>query len=456
MITTVNPFTGEVLNQFQTNTHSEVESIIYSTNADFLDWKKSDIEKRLLFLELLKIKITELRESLCHLMAIEMGKPIRDGKAEVKKCISLCDYYHENLADFCKQEKIKTQWDESYTINEPLGVILGIMPWNYPLWQVMRFAIPTLMARNTVVLKHASSVTQTAIEIEKLFQLEGFSQNLFNVLILKGNAIQEVINNPLIKGVSFTGSTKVGKKIGSLAGESLKKAVLELGGSDAYIITETADLKNAAEKCLESRLLNNGQSCISAKRLIIHNKVYESFKKYLQQAVKSYQLGDPLDENTDLGPMASSYLRDELDDIVKTSIVEGAKVVYQGSIPKEGGTFYPITILENISKKMPLYHEEVFGPVLSLYSYENINDAIEEINNSDYGLGAGIFTENIEDFRSIVEHDIDVGTCCLNDYVKSNPKLPFGGIKNSGFGRELAKAGFTEFTNLKTICVNKD
>ena len=381
-----------------------------------------------------------------------MGKPILQSKAEVEKCAWVCDYYADNAEKFLANEIIKTEFSKSYVSFQPLGVVLAIMPWNFPFWQVFRFAAPTLMAGNASVLKHASNVMGCAIAIEKIFNDAGFLENLFRTLVISSKKVEAVIRNKNVQAVTLTGSTPAGSTVASVAGSEIKKTVLELGGSDPYIILEDVDLESAAEICVNARLINSGQSCIAAKRFIVVEEIYKMFEELFVQKMKSKKMGNPLDESNHLGPQARTDLRNELHDQVKRSITKGAKLLLGGEIPNVKGAYYPPTVLSNISPGMPAYDDEIFGPVASLIKVKNEKEAIKVANATSFGLGAAVFTKDNERGEKIAEKELVAGSCFVNDSVKSDPRLPFGGVKKSGYGRELSVLGIREFVNIKTVC----
>jgi succinate-semialdehyde dehydrogenase/glutarate-semialdehyde dehydrogenase len=384
-------------------------------------------------------------------MAVEMGKVLREGIAEIEKCAWVCDYYAVNAENFLENEIFETDFSKSYVSYQPLGTILAVMPWNFPFWQVFRFAAPTLMAGNTAVLKHASNVPGCSVAIEDLFREAGFPENAFRSLLIKSNQVEAVIKHRAVKGVSLTGSTPAGKSVASIAGNALKKCVLELGGSDPYLILEDADLKSAAEICSAGRLLNAGQSCIGAKRFIVIDKVYSEFLEYFTHEMNNAVFGDPCDSETTMGPLARTNLRDELHQQVADSVQKGAEVVIGGAIPERKGAYYPPTILENVKPGMPAYDEELFGPVASVIRVKDEKEAIRVANDTVFGLGAAVFTKDVKRGERIAETQLQAGCCFVNDFVKSDPRLPFGGIKESGFGRELSSHGIKEFMNVKTV-----
>lgn len=393
------------------------------------------------------------KDDLSELMANEMGKPIKEGISEVEKCAWVCEYYAEKSKSFLEPKTIEADFSKSRVVYNPLGVILAVMPWNFPLWQVFRFAAPTLMAGNTAVLKHASNVSGCSIAIEKLFKDAGFPENCFRSLLVGSKKIEAIIENKNIKAVSLTGSTKAGSSVAAIAGKNLKKAVLELGGSDPYLILDNKNLAQTAKLCAQSRLLNGGQSCISAKRFIVLESIHGEFVAALKEEMSAYRQGNPHDVETQLGPMARVDLREELHEIVSKSIKAGAKCLMGGEIPTGEGCFYPPTILDGVTKAMPAFSEELFGPVATIISAKDIQEAVEIANDSEFGLGSAIFTSDTEMALKLAEEEIQAGACFINDFVKSDPRLPFGGIKDSGFGRELSENGIMEFVNIKTVCL---
>jgi succinate-semialdehyde dehydrogenase/glutarate-semialdehyde dehydrogenase len=393
------------------------------------------------------------KEELAKLMAIEMGKVVREGVAEIEKCAWVCEYYAQNAETLLENETIETQYTASYVSYQPLGTILAVMPWNFPFWQVFRFLAPTLMAGNTAVLKHASNVPGCAMVIEELIREAGLSENVFRTLLIGSGQVESVIRHPAVKAVSLTGSTPAGKSVAAIAGSELKKCVLELGGSDPYIILEDADIESAAKVCATSRLLNAGQSCIAAKRFIVAGKVYTRFLEAFTHEMNAAGFGDPCDPEITMGPLARTDLRDELHQQVLDSVKKGAEIVLGGEIPNLKGSFYPPTILENVKPGMPAYDDELFGPVASVIRVKDEAEAVKVANDTPFGLGAAVFTKNSSLGRKIAELQLDAGCCFVNDFVKSDPRLPFGGVKLSGFGRELSTHGIREFVNVKTVVV---
>lgn len=453
MMKSVNPATGEVIQTYETHSEKGVEKIINSVDKCWHQWKKTSFFQRSQMMQNLATLLKSNKEELARLMAKEMGKVLREGIAEIEKCAWVCDYYAANAENFLENEIFVTDFSKSYVSYQPLGTILAVMPWNFPFWQVFRFAAPTLMAGNTAVLKHASNVPGCAVAIEDLFREAGFPENAFRSLLIKSNQVEAVIKHPAVKGVSLTGSTPAGKSVASVAGSVLKKCVLELGGSDPYLILEDADLASAAKTCAAGRLLNAGQSCIGAKRFIVVEKVYPEFLEYFTHEMNKATFGDPCEPETSMGPLARADLRNELHRQVSNSVKMGAEVVIGGALPDRKGAYYPPTVLDNVKPGMPAYDEELFGPVASVIRVKDEKEAISVANDTVFGLGAAVFTKNVKRGEKIAETQLQAGCCFVNDFVKSDPRLPFGGIKESGFGRELSSHGIKEFMNVKTVAV---
>lgn len=451
MIKSINPASGSEIKSYQEMTITEIDEIIAKSNQAFLKWRKTEFAQRAEMMKNAAIVLRKKKEELSSLMTEEMGKPILQSKSEIEKCAWVCDYYADNSENFLKDEIIKTDANKSFVSFQPLGVVLAVMPWNFPFWQVFRFAAPNLMAGNSGVLKHSSNVSGCAIAIENVFKEAGFIDNIFRTLIVSSSNIKKVIENKNIKAVTLTGSVAAGKSIASIAGSVLKKTVLELGGSDPYIILDDADLASAADTCVTSRLINGGQSCIAAKRFIIVEKVYNEFENLFIKSMNNKKMGDPFDETNDIGPQARIDLRNELHDQVLKSISLGAKLLLGGVITDRTNAYYPPTILTNVKPGMPAYEEELFGPVASLIKVKDEKEAIKVANDSIFGLGAAIFTSDKAKGEMIAKEQLDAGCCFVNEFVKSDPRLPFGGIKESGYGRELSSFGIKEFVNIKTV-----
>ena len=452
-IISVNPANGKIIKKYKAHTPQQVEQKIKQTHKAWLSWKGSshDQRKRLL-LRMADILQTRKNE-LATLMALEMGKPVNQGIAEIEKCASLCQYYATNAATYLSDQIIETDASKSYVSFQPIGVVLAIMPWNFPFWQVFRFLAPALAAGNCGVLKHASNVPGCAIAIEEIVKEAGFPDNVFKTLLVNSASVEKIIENPLIQAVTITGSTAAGKQVAQKAGSLIKKTVLELGGSDAYIVLEDADLEKAAEACVNSRMINSGQSCIAAKRFIVVKAVEKEFISLFLNKMKAKKVGDPLSSDTDIGPQARVDLRNELHKQVKLSVKRGAKCILGGILPKGKGAYYPATILTKVKPGMPAYDEELFGPVAAIIRAKDEADAIRIANDSSFGLGAAVFTKDKEKGERIAASQLQAGSCFVNALVKSDPRLPFGGIKQSGYGRELGLFGIHEFVNIKTVFV---
>ncbi len=454
MLQSINPATGEVLKRFDKHTNEGTAKIINAVDKSGQHWRNTSFLFRSQLMQNVSSLLRTKKKELAKLMAMEMGKVVSEGIAEIEKCAWVCEYYASNAENFLESEPIQTEARKAYVAYRPLGTILAVMPWNFPFWQVFRFAAPTLMAGNTAVLKHASNVPGCALAIEELFREAGFPENVFRTLLIGSDQVERVIQHPAIKAVSLTGSTPAGRSVAALAGATLKKCVLELGGSDPYLILEDANIEDAAKKCAAARLLNAGQSCIGAKRFIVDEKVYGHFLELFTNEMAAAQFGDPSDETSDLGPMARNDLRDELHQQVLDSVAKGAEIIIGGEIPNRKGAYYPPTILEKVKPGMPAYDEELFGPVASVIQVKNLKEAISVANDTEFGLGAAVFTSDEKQGEIIAQMQLDAGACFVNDFVKSDPRLPFGGIKTSGFGRELSEAGIKEFMNAKTVVVS--
>ncbi|MDX1585826.1 MAG: NAD-dependent succinate-semialdehyde dehydrogenase [Balneolaceae bacterium] len=453
MIKTINPSNGQVIKEYDVMHDSELDSIINKASEAQGEWERLSFDKRAAYLNRIAEILKERKEKLAELMATEMGKPLAQGVSEAEKCAWVCEYYAEHAEEFLQDEPIETDASRSYVTYNPLGTVLAIMPWNFPFWQLFRFAAPALMAGNAALLKHAPNVTGCALEIEDMMHEAGIPEDLFRTVLADIDQTQAMITHSAISAVTLTGSTRAGKAVAGQAGSVLKKTVLELGGSDPYLILKDADLEKAAETCVTSRLINSGQSCIAAKRFIAVSEVYEDFLEMVISKMKEKQVGDPFEETTDIGPMARFDLRDQLHEQVQQSREKGAECLLGGDIPDNEGAFYPATVLTNIKKGMPAYEEELFGPVASVLKAKDEIDAISIANDSSYGLGAAVFSEDRERAESIAAESLEAGCCFVNEFVKSDPRLPFGGIKKSGYGRELSHHGIREFVNTKTVYI---
>jgi len=452
-ITTINPTTEEILNEYQSFTPNQIsESLKKSANC-FQSWRKTSFGYRAELMFKASDLLISRKDELAKLMTLEMGKPLAQGEAEAEKCAWACRYYAENTESFLSDIPVQTEMSKSYVSFQPLGPVLAIMPWNFPFWQVFRFAVPALMAGNTGVLKHSRNTMGCAIEIEKIFLDAGFPLGAFVNLVIGSELVAKVIESSEIKAVTMTGSTPAGQEVASKAGSILKKTVMELGGSDPYIILADADLELAAETCVNARLINSGQSCIAAKRFIVNEKILNDFEELFCDKMSKRIMGDPLDRNVSVGPQARKDLQVDLQRQVDESIKKEAKLLLGGEIPDTAGFFYPPSVLTNVSKGMPAYDEELFGPVAAIIPVKNDKEAIRIANNTEFGLGAAIFTSDIEKGEYLAREEIQAGSCFVNEFVKSDPRLPFGGINRSGYGRELSDWGIREFLNIKTVCI---
>ena len=449
----VNPADGRLVQEYPETTREEVAAILRDAHAAFLESREASFATRAAPMRRAAALLRERRDELARLMAIEMGKPLAQGRAEAEKCAWVCDYYAETAERFLAPEEIATDATRSYVAFTPLGVVLAVMPWNFPLWQVFRFAAPALMAGNAGVLKHAGNVSGCALAIERIFHDAGVPRPLFRTLLVPSGRVSEVIDAPEVSAVTLTGSTPAGQAVAARAGALLKKTVLELGGSDPYIVLEDADVDAAAETCAASRLINGGQSCIAAKRFIVVEPVHDRFLERFVERMRSRTMGDPLKDGVDIGPQARRDLREDLHDQVVRTIAAGARVVIGAEVPEGPGAYYPPTVLAGVGPGMPAYAEELFGPVAAVIEARDENDAVRIANDSPFGLGAAVFTRDAARGERIAARGLDAGSCFVNAFVKSDPRLPFGGIKQSGYGRELSQFGIREFVNVKTVYV---
>lgn len=451
MITSKNPYSGEKIATIEEFTTEQINRALDDAEDRFQSWRKTSFEERSnLMLQAAK----ELRENsreYAETITAEMGKPITQSLAEVEKCAWVCEYYAKNAEAHLASENIETDAAKSYVAYEPIGVVLAIMPWNYPFWQVFRFAAPALMAGNIGVLKHASNVMQSAGNIQKVFERAGFPKGCFQNLPIGSDKVEEVIKNKHIKAVTLTGSTPAGSAVASAAGKEIKKSVLELGGSNALVVLEDANLQKAAETCVQARFQNTGQSCIAGKRLLLHKTIAEEFLNIFLKQVKELKSGDPMEKETFIGVLAREDLAKDLEEQVNKSIKAGAKVLLGG---RRKGTYFEPTVLGEVTKEMPVFKDETFGPVIGVSLFSTRDEAIELVNSSQFGLGVSIFTEDLEKAEAMVPLFED-GAVFINELVKSDPRLPFGGTKISGYGRELSVHGIREFVNKKTVFIKK-
>jgi succinate-semialdehyde dehydrogenase/glutarate-semialdehyde dehydrogenase len=448
----VNPATGETIREYPEATPAEVAMILAEASCAFAGWKRIGFAERAGKMRAAADLLDARKEELALLMAREMGKPLAQGRSEVDKCAWVCRHYADHAQRMLADREERTDASRSFVAFEPLGPVLAVMPWNFPLWQVFRFAAPALMAGNAGLLKHAANVTGAALAIESVFKDAGFPAPLFRALLIGSERVAGVIEAREVKAVTLTGSTPAGQSVASHAGAVLKKTVLELGGSDPYIVLEDADLDAAAETCAASRLINGGQSCIAAKRFIVVEGVRRAFEERFVERMRARKMGDPLAEDTDLGPLARADLRDALHRQVEGSVALGARVLLGGEVPSGPGAFYPPTVLTDVRKGMPVHDEETFGPVAAVIAARDEADAIRIANDSPFGLGAAVFTRD-PGRGERVARELEAGSCFVNALVRSDPRLPFGGVKESGYGRELSDFGIREFVNVKTVYI---
>lgn len=452
-IRSINPATGAVLASYEPLSDGELVTKLIAAESAQPDWARRSYEARARPIRAAAALLRQRAEPLARLMAAEMGKPLAQGRGEVEKCAWGCEYYAGNAERFLADLAVASDAGKSYVAYRPLGVVLAVMPWNFPLWQVFRFAAPALMAGNAALLKHASNVPGCAVAIATIFRDAGLGDGLFTNLLLPSNRVAALIARSEVAAVTLTGSTPAGQAVASAAGAALKKTVLELGGSDPYVILADADLELAAKAAVASRLNNTGQSCIAAKRFIVVEEVREEFTERVVALMKSKTFGDPLRGDFDLGPLARIDLRDELHGQVVRTVDAGADLLLGGVVPPGPGAFYPPTVLANVRRGMPAYVEETFGPVASILPARDEEDAIAIANDTLFGLGAAVFTRDTARGERIAAMRLEAGSCFVNDFVRSDPRLPFGGIKSSGYGRELAENGIREFVNVKTVWV---
>jgi succinate-semialdehyde dehydrogenase/glutarate-semialdehyde dehydrogenase len=444
-ISTYNPEIGERLDSYPVHSSAQLDSLLKGSQEAFREWRKTSREERNTALRKLADLLERDKTDFAQLIKNEMGKPIAEGIAEIEKCAACARYYADESERALTPIEVTTEAKRSFVTFEPLGTVLAIMPWNFPFWQVVRCAAPALSAGNAVVLKHASNVTGCALELERLFTSATGKKDLFRAVLVPGKDAVKLISRREISAVSLTGSTAVGREVGAAAGKALKKCVLELGGSDAYVVLADADVEAAAKICAESRMINGGQSCIAAKRFIVEKPVVEKFTELFVNEMK----------NKVIGPMARRDLRDELQRQVDRSVKQGAKLLCGGKVPGGNGFHYPPTVLAGVKPGMVAFDEELFGPVGAIIEAEDEMDALRMANQSVYGLGAAVFTKDLAKAERIARDELEAGSCFGNALVRSDPRLPFGGIKDSGYGRELAGFGLREFTNVKTIYIDE-
>lgn len=451
MLTSINPYTGEKIAEHKELSKSKIKSKLKKANKTFARWRLTSYTHRRQLVQNLGEELRDNAEKYAEVITKEMGKPIAQAIAEVEKCAWVCDYYAEKAEDHLCDKTIETDAESSYVSYEPLGVVLAVMPWNYPFWQVFRFAAPAMMAGNVGVLKHASNVMGCAQLIEEAFLNAGFPKACFQNLVISSKKVEKVIRNKHLKAVTLTGSKPAGSSVASIAGSEIKKSVLELGGNNALVIFDDANINKAVDTCIKARFQNTGQSCIAGKRLLIQENIYSAFiEKFLTKA-RELKSGDPMDKETYIGVMAREDLAEDLEKQLKKSVQKGAKIILGG---KRDKTYFPPTIMINVTKKMPVFKEETFGPLMAVSSFKTDMEAIDLVNDSAFGLGVSIFTQDFDRAQAMVSQFED-GAVFVNELVKSDPRLPFGGTKISGYGRELSEDGIKEFVNRKTVYFNK-
>src|SRR4051795_10412755 len=454
-IATINPTTGETLKTYEPLSDDALEEKITRAATAFQSYRLTSVEERVGWLTAAADALEADVDSIAELMTTEMGKTLASAKAEATKCVAALRYYAEHGPAFLEPEEkdaAAVKAERAYVTYQPLGVVLAIMPWNFPLWQAMRFAAPALMAGNVGLLKHASNVPPTALYLEELFRKAGFPDDVFQTLLVTSGTIERVLRDDRVIAATLTGSGPAGQSVAAIAGDALKKTVLELGGSDPFIVMPSADLDKAAEVAVTSRCQNNGQSCISAKRFFVHADVAEEFTRLFAEKLAALTVGDPMDPDTKVGPLATESGRDDVDRYVQDAVAKGATVVVGARPPDGPGWFYPPTLLTGITPEMDLYAEEVFGPVAALFTVQSLDEAIDIANSHPYALGANLWSED-EDERAQFIRDVDAGMAFINGMTTSYPDLPFGGVKQSGYGRELTDLGMHEFMNAKTVWI---
>lgn len=444
-----NPATGEIIREYEAHSAAEVERRLALAQDTYTSWREIPIQQRAAAIEQLGAVLRQRESDLARLMTLEMGKPIVQSEQEVQKCADTCFYLAKHGSAYLEPEK----HEGALVRFDPLGPILGVMPWNFPLWQVYRFAVPALLAGNVCLLKHASNVTGCALAIEESFRAAGFIDGAFQVLLIPGAEVEKVVRSSVIRGVSLTGSEPAGRAVARAAGDEVKKTVLELGGSDPFVVLQDADIESVARSAAKARTINSGQSCVAAKRFIVERVIAASFEEKFAKEVAALVVGDPLDRKVQIGPLARPDLLDELDRQVRDSMKMGAKVLTGGERREGPGNFYLPTVLGSCTRDMPVCREETFGPVAAVISVEGEREAIECANDTPFGLGASIWTRDLERGKKLAEK-VDSGLVFINDIVRSIPNLPFGGVKRSGYGRELSQHGVREFTNIKTVWFN--
>jgi succinate-semialdehyde dehydrogenase/glutarate-semialdehyde dehydrogenase len=453
-IASINPATGENLKTFEALSGTQIEQKLQLAAKTFRSYRRTSFAERArLMLRAAEILETEKHE-FAKLMTTEMGKPLTAAVSEAEKCAWVCRYYAENAARLLADQVVDTNADRSFVRFQPLGPVLAVMPWNFPFWQVFRFAAPALMAGNVGLLKHASNVPQCALAIEEIFTRAEFPTGSFQTLLVGSDAVEGILNDPRVVAATLTGSEPAGSSVASIAGKQIKKTVLELGGSDPFIVMPSANLYEAVTTAVKARTINNGQSCIAAKRFIVAAEIYEEFEQKFVSEMEALRIGDPMEASTDIGPLATPQIVNDLEEQVKKALSAGARLLTGGNRLERAGNFFAPTVLVDVDTDSPVYCEEVFGPVAMLFRVTDIDEAIQVANATPFGLGAAAWTNNKDEEAQFIE-DLEAGCVFINGMVASDPRLPFGGVKHSGYGRELAEFGIREFVNIKTVWIGK-
>jgi succinate-semialdehyde dehydrogenase/glutarate-semialdehyde dehydrogenase len=456
-IASINPATGETVKTFEALTQPQLDEKLQRAHDTFQTYRRTTFAERATMMTRAAEILETEKKAFARIMTLEMGKPITSAVQETEKCAWVCRYYAENAEKYLANAPVETSATNSFVRFQPLGVVLAVMPWNFPFWQVFRFAAPGLMAGNVGLLKHSSNVPQCGLAIEDIFRRAGFPAGAFQTLLIGSDSVQSVLEDPRVAAATLTGSEPAGRSVASVAGKQIKKTVLELGGSDPFIVMPSADLNAAVTTAVKARTINNGQSCIAAKRFIVHSQIYDEFEKRFVQAMKNLRVGDPAIESTDIGPLATEQILKDIEEQVQVSVAAGAKILTGGQKFKaEGdlaaGYFYEPTVLVDIPKGSPAYQDELFGPVASLFRVGHIDEAIELANATTFGLGSSAWTNDEAETQRFIE-ELEAGSVFINGMVASDPRLPFGGIKHSGYGRELGEFGIREFVNIKTVWI---
>ncbi|MEJ2696874.1 MAG: NAD-dependent succinate-semialdehyde dehydrogenase [Candidatus Sulfobium sp.] len=452
-IQSINPYTEEVMKEFEPMTSDHVDRAAHRSRHAFFSWRELPVSARVAAIRKLGDHLRQEKSRYAEIITLEMGKPIRESFSEIEKCAWLCDYYSENTGGFLEPEQIKTEADKSYVVFQPLGVVLAVMPWNFPFWQAFRFGIPAVSAGNVVVLKHASNVPMCAFAIEEAFRKAGFPEDIFTTLLIDAGEARRLIEEDKVDAVSLTGSTKAGAEVGSLAGKKIRKFVLELGGSDPFVVLDDADIEKAAATAVKARMINTGQSCIAAKRFIVMEKAAEQFREVFLSRLRELRVGDPMDKATDMGPVAKKDILDSLNEQIRDAAHKGADI-QRVEHPFATGLFFSPCAVYNPKPDMKILTEEVFGPIAPVITVRDEDEAVRAANDTEFGLGAAVWSRDLDRAERLAMK-IEAGSIAINDMVKSDPRLPFGGVKKSGVGRELSHYGLKEFVNIKTVVVRK-